>query len=469
MDDFEEIVQIKSDDFTNIQSFKDNIAVISRINDILYVHTNIFEFKSEDNNVDPLNPSSHSPENDSAQIYDITKVTQKLDWDQIRQLKINVLNPNIDLIKDDLKNLDKEIDSISKDDNTKLFIEDASYGLKIRSKGDKLSIDQATFIKDLSWDVSIETKDIWRAYNVSPSVVNKIKRSSYFQLKQARVKKIVKHYGTQKAKLLNSIKDFMKMNWSTFTAKEVTKHVNLNLNSDYSIKTIRQFMKTDMNMSYKRVKSRPININLKKINNIRSLFAVKYLKEISTNTLMINVDESSLNRDIKSNYSWGFKWKPIEAKNVSFSGSISWILAILSNGTWIWFLSSNLINSDSFIWFIKIMENWLNHNNNFGYEQIHLLLDNCSVYKSYKTKSVLKKLSYKIYYIPAYSPDFTPIEMCFSLLKRSLSERNKKENVKLSFKHNFVKIHNSLSILTTRNTMKMFGRFIKNLKQYLIL
>ena len=80
----------------------------------------------------------------------------------------------------DLKNLDKEIDSISKDDNTKLFIEDASYGLKIRSKGDKLSIDQATFIKDLSWDVSIETKDIWRAYNVSPSVVNKIKRSSYF-------------------------------------------------------------------------------------------------------------------------------------------------------------------------------------------------------------------------------------------------------------------------------------------------
>ena len=66
MDDFEEIFQIKSDDFTNIPSFKDNIAVISYINDILYVHTNIFEFKSEDKNVDPLNPSSHSPENDSA-------------------------------------------------------------------------------------------------------------------------------------------------------------------------------------------------------------------------------------------------------------------------------------------------------------------------------------------------------------------------------------------------------------------
>ena len=63
-------------------------------------------------------------------------------------------------------------------------------------------------------------------------------------------------------------------------------------------------MKTDLNMSYKIVKSSPTNINLKKINNIRSLFAVKYLKEVSTETLMINVDEFSLNREIKSNYSW---------------------------------------------------------------------------------------------------------------------------------------------------------------------
>ena len=52
MDNFEEIVQIKSDYFSDIPSFKDNIAVISCINDILYFHTNILEFKSEDNNVD---------------------------------------------------------------------------------------------------------------------------------------------------------------------------------------------------------------------------------------------------------------------------------------------------------------------------------------------------------------------------------------------------------------------------------
>ena len=79
MDDFEEIVQNKSDDFANIPNFKDNIAVISCIKDVLYVHTNIFELKRGDRSLEPSAPSQLSPENDSAQIYDVTKITRKLD------------------------------------------------------------------------------------------------------------------------------------------------------------------------------------------------------------------------------------------------------------------------------------------------------------------------------------------------------------------------------------------------------
>ena len=146
------------------------------------------------------------------------------------------MNPNVDLTNEEIKNIYEDIDSISREDDHKLLIEDASYGLKVRSNWDKLSVDQSTFIKDLSWDLSISTRDIWRAYNVSSSVLNKVKRSSYFQLNRSRTKRIVKHYGTQKVNLISSIKDFMKKNWGTFTAKEVTEHVNLNTNSDYSIK-----------------------------------------------------------------------------------------------------------------------------------------------------------------------------------------------------------------------------------------
>ena len=147
-------------------------------------------------------------------------------------------------------------------------------------------------------------------------------------------------------------------------------------------------MKTQLNMSFKRVKSRPTNIDLNRINNVRSLFAVKFLKEIKENTLMINIDESSFNREVKTQYSWGIKGNPVEVKNQSFTGSMSWILAIWSNGSWIWFLSNNSIDSDRFIWFIKIMNKWLNSHNNFGYDNINLLLDNCSFHKSNKTQDI---------------------------------------------------------------------------------
>ena len=45
------------------------------------------------------------------------------------------------------KNIDEDIDSISREDDHKSLIEDASCGLKVRSKGDKLSVDQSTFIR----------------------------------------------------------------------------------------------------------------------------------------------------------------------------------------------------------------------------------------------------------------------------------------------------------------------------------
>ena len=51
------------------------------------------------------------------------------------------------------------------------------------------------------------------------------------------------------------------------------------------------------------------------MNKIRSLFAVVLSKEINLKTLLINIDESSINRFVKTYYSWGYKGKPIKLNN----------------------------------------------------------------------------------------------------------------------------------------------------------
>ena len=78
-------------------------------------------------------------------IFDISKVTLKLDFDDIKLLTIKTLNSQIDISKDEVKTLNNENQPESTDGYSQLINEDASYGLKTRSKGDKLSFDQISF------------------------------------------------------------------------------------------------------------------------------------------------------------------------------------------------------------------------------------------------------------------------------------------------------------------------------------
>ena len=254
---------------------------------------------------------------------------------------------------------------------------------------------------------------------------------------------------------------------STLTAKEITNKVNDELNTSYSANIIRSIMKNDANLSFKRVKSRPNSIDLNRINSIRNLFSIKFAKIVTEKTLIINIDESSINRNVKSVYSWGVKGLPIESQNSVFAGSVSLIMAICSNGAWISKVINETIDSENFIWFIKVMISWLQSHNYFEHSQIILLLDNCAIHKSNQVAALFQKVNFIILYIPAYSPDFAPIEMCFSLIKRKLYEEWKRENIRLTLKHNYTKIHDSLISIKAITIKKMFKHLYSTVKEYL--
>ena len=87
MDDFEGVIHLNFEDLANILIFKENIAVISSKDDILYVHTIIFEIKNDDFIDDYDFPSSDSFQRNSSFVYYITNAMKKFDWDEIRHLK----------------------------------------------------------------------------------------------------------------------------------------------------------------------------------------------------------------------------------------------------------------------------------------------------------------------------------------------------------------------------------------------
>ena len=203
---------------------------------------------------------------------------------------------------------------------------------------------------------------------------------------------------------------------------------------------------------------------MKKINSVRNLFEIKFSKVITDDTLVMNIDEASISRNTKTNYSWGLKGKDIEVWNFYFIDSVNIIAAIWSNGAWISMILNLTIFSTNFTWFLRIICKWLKSYNCFKYRQVIILLDNWPVHKSNIAIDCLEKIRYLVYFILAYSPNFVPVEMCFILIKRKLCELCKRETIKLTLKENYSKIYDSLLLMKSCIVKKMFGEFYKKIR-----
>ena len=142
-------------------------------------------------------------------------------------------------------------------------------------------------------------------------------------------------------------------------------------------------------------------------------------------------------------------------------------MTIWSDGSWISFIVDEAINSTKFIWFLKIMGSWLKSHDCFVYSKIAIILDNWAIHKSSTTRNWLEKIGCTIFFIPAYSPDFAPMEFWFSIFKRKLTELLNKEQEKIKLKYNYTKIHDSLIHIKADTVRNLFSKFFKTIKEYL--
>ena len=67
-------------------------------------------------------------------------------------------------------------------------------------------------------------------------------------------------------------------------------------------------------------------------------------------------------------------------------------------------------------------------------------MDNSSVYKLKNFIKTLNKMKADIIFLPLYSPQYAPIEMCFSLIKNKLRTIWNREVIKYHLKSDIVEI-----------------------------
>ena len=148
-------------------------------------------------------------------------------------------------------------------------------GLEDRNKNEKLSKIQIQFLYDLMKNQDFSVKQLSSIYQISPSVLYKIKRKTNEDIAKGPEKKFNKILKSNKEILTKELMNLIVHTNIPLNAVEVTKIVNDRLKTNYNSSFIRKILKYNLHMSFKRIKSRPNSIDLNRVKAIRQLYIVK--------------------------------------------------------------------------------------------------------------------------------------------------------------------------------------------------
>ena len=467
MEENEEEYSLSSFNFDEINHNREINVILSEIDDRIHIHSscNLNDCEEESEG------SKYSNKDDQTCtdfiIIDITKLIKNKDANAIREFALQSISSGFQCNLDNQIEKVNDIEELKNESDSELLRSDQTHGLFDRSKNQKLSIIQLKYLKSEINKSELSSKKLSKQYNVSTSIINKIKRTDLNLLWRSRSTKLVKVFGTEKKVLINELQLFLNETNHAFNSSEITNHINSKLRKSYKTSFIRTVMKHDLKLSFKKVKPRPNTVKFDILNASRQLFAVKFSQLINHNTLVINIDETSFNRHIKNSYSWSRKGVPTEAKNSPFTGSINCLMAILSSGQWLLLLTNKTSNSEKFVLFLNKLNSWISANEGFGYKDILITLDNWSIHKSKEVTQILKELNFNVIYLPAYTPQFAPIEMWFSKVKGNLRQIWATKIVSLTLKLSYNYLFDALKKIKSEYIKSLFKEMYSVINKYL--
>ena len=214
-----------------------------------------------------------------------------------------------------------------------------------RNKYEKL--DQTSILsiwKDLNEAVT-PIKTIATNYNWSKSTLYNIRKQQQYYKTGSSKRHFAKITRNETKKLLSLIDEYINSHHIPWTVKDVCDYLHEQTSKIYPIHVVRHMMKSDLQLSFKKISSRPKTYWNEILKEARILYSIKYSQQLNLKTLLVNVDEASIGRACKIEYSWSHKGENKEWQNISVFGSLKLILAVVSNGKWFWMATHDNINS----------------------------------------------------------------------------------------------------------------------------
>ena len=392
---------------------------------------------------------------------EIAKLLYGDKWNQIEMLDITKLlgEFSLDLARED-SNSDKQEDR----QNELSAYPDPHLTLCARQPKQRLtSIEKLHIFKTINSDKSC-LPNVLEMYNLSREWIRKIMKKywdstvAWLNYSTATKKQLLKSQI-----VLSTIESCFKSNSNPKTAKDVQNYIGNKTGIRVPWHLLKRYFKDEMRLSYKKGKSRPVSFDLLKQEYLKSLFSADICSKINNFLLLVNVDESSFSRSMKLNYSWIEKGEDNTITNIGFSSSISMWTAITSNGAVFSTVWHGSINSTIFMSFMTKLKEFINKSLNVSLSKTLVILDNASTHKSKDLREFYINEGFNVAFIPAYTPEFAPIEKHFARLKHLVLVETAGKRINWRKMEAFEILNRSISKISIEDVRSLWKTFIKEL------
>lgn len=206
------------------------------------------------------------------------------------------------------------------------------------------------------------------------------------------------------------------------TLKEInSEYRRVYSKSNFTNQTLRRFIRNKMNYTLRKIPIYNKKITSEKANLETLFFMEKFTEALEKDALIVFMDESSfLNRSL-SKRMWVNKDDKTFKYNEGRLTSLSVIAAVCKDGLINFNISKLTYNSQSFIEFIKSVENelWINkkYSDKIMKNNVYIILDNAKTHTSKITRKELANVKMNFIYQPSYRPSFNVTELLWATIK----------------------------------------------------
>ena len=303
-------------------------------------------------------------------------------------------------------------DSRFQEENT--FLQNPFTSLMNRKKFEHLTFAQKNWIY---WWHESEGKSINQLSQLtetSTSTIRRIIEEFRSNIKRSEIYTNIRWRKSIKSRAVSKwISKFASDQTGCFTSADVQRHVKNQLLIWVPLHQIRKHLKEKDRLSYKKGNPRPINLDVSRVKLLKQLFWIRIAKKVSNIRMLINIDESSITKDTRRNYSWLRTGKSWPINNTKMKNSINVITAITTNGLAINMFKYQSTTAEVFKFFLDYTLNYL-RSEGIEPKDIGIILDNCSSHRANTIRKYWEKIEVRLYYLPQYSPELAPVENYFA-------------------------------------------------------